>query len=123
MEENFSFEVWAGFALLFCLSCVLGNSLLLVSVLYAKYKNRHNFHGDSWIPSTIGVLNLAVADICYCLIYISNGVLGILAYQKYDLGKTYGVCKFMVLGKQNMAMIDGWCTAALAFNTAFPKIW
>ena len=128
MGEDLSFEVWSGFSLFFIVSGVLLNSLLLTSVIYAKIKKQHNFDNSDWISSTVFIVNLGVVDLCYCLVNVMHGIYaGFVAHssksQNYDIGSTYEMCEFISLSKQVLAIIDGWSTAAIAFNTAFPKIW
>ena len=116
--ESLVFEIWTIFAISFAASALFGNILFLASVIYAKTKKRHGFDSPEWISSTVFLLNLAFVDILYLLFHFANGFIGFLKV-KYGLN---GLCKFLVLCRLNLSIIDGWSTAAFAFNAAFPKI-
>ena len=126
--ESSAFEVWSVFALLFILSGLLGNFLLVGSVTYSKMKKRNNFDDSQWMSSTIILLNVAVVDMLYCLFALGNAAYGTYVKQHYwsddwDPDSSFGICKFLDLGRKNLATIDGWSTAAISFNAAFPKLW
>ena len=70
------------------------------------------------------MINVAVVDFGYCLFMLINGVYGIYVQkQSLDSDSSHGICKVIVLCRQNLALIDGWATAAVSLNSAFPKIW
>ena len=121
-ETEFTFEVWISFGLMVIIFGILGNALTLVSVSYAKSRNKHGFDDTKWISSTVFILNLAFVDLMYCLLTSSMLIYALFLYQKYDVGDTSVICKFYVIGIQNLATIDGWSIALIAFSQAFPRI-
>ena len=123
VETDFTFEIWISFALVFIIIGILGNALTLLSVSCAKIKNRHDFNDPKWVSSTIFILNLAFVDLMYCLLTLSMLVYAFLLYQyQEEVGDTYLMCKFYVIGIQDLATIDGWSIALIAFSQAFPRI-
>ena len=122
METDFTFETGFSLILIIVVVGATGNALTLASVIYAKIKKKHNFDDSAWLSSTVFVLNLAFADITYCVFFMSMGVYGYRIYLKHDVGDTSSGCKFFILGIQNLATIDGWSIALIAFTRAFPKI-
>ena len=129
-DTNLSFEIWSFFAVPLAVAGALSNIFFLISVVYAKRKNRHGFDGPSWYKLTVFLLNLALVDSLYCLLLLGNGFIGLLhmneGVERGEIGYWEGtpvLCKFIVLVRQNLILIDGWSTGAIAFNAAFPKIW
>ena len=107
---------------------VIGNLLLLASVYYAKRTGRHGFVSDpKWFIETIFFINVAVVDLLYCLFVLVNAAYGIYVqnhqeYYEKNPSASHGICKFIVLSRHNLSIIDGWSTAVIIFNAAFPKI-
>ena len=107
---------------------VMGNLLLLASVYYAKRTGRHGFVSDQkWFIETIFFINVAVVDLLYCLFVLVHAVYGIYAqnhkeYYEKNPSASHGICKFIVVSRHNLSIIDGWSTAVIMFNAAFPKI-
>ena len=122
MEEDFTFEVLAGFSLILVTVGVFGNALTIASVIYAKVKKKYNFDSTDWLNSTVFILNLTFVDMTYCLFLLIMLAYSFLVYLKFEVGETYSLCKFFVLGIQNLATIDGWSIALIAFTQAFPTI-
>ena len=107
---------------------VIGNLLLLASVYYAKRTGRHGFVSDQkWFIETIFFINVAVVDLLYYLLVLVNAAYAIYVqkheeyYEKYPAA-SHGICKFIVLSRDNLSIIDGCSTAVIMFNAAFPKI-
>ena len=124
-EESLAFEVWVILANIIILVGVLSNSLLLASVFYAKYKGRHNFDDLKWNRATIFFINVAVVDLAYCICLFINCMYAIhvkMNYNSLTPSSSQGICKVLVLGRQNLGVISGWSTAAILVNNAFPKI-
>ena len=124
-ETDFTFEVWASFWVVATMVGILGNMLTLVSVTYAKSRKRHNLHNSNGLSSTMFILNLAVVDLLYCLVSSSMLMYALLMYVKpgwFNIGEESTVCKFYVLCIQELATIDGWSIALIAFSHAFPRI-
>ena len=122
MENDFTFEIVYVFMLLSLIVAVFGSVLTITSVIYAKRNQKHNFDSPSeWGKSTIFVLNVAFADIVYCIICFSHFLFALFLYLGYDVGDTTTGCQFFVLGTQNVACIYGWSIALTALSTAFPK--
>jgi hypothetical protein len=119
--ENYTFEIWSFFAVPLAVAGALSNIYFLISVAYAKSKNRHGFDGPMWLKLTVYLLNLALVDSLYCLLLLGNGFVGLLGSGLSDTG-TPLLCKFLVLARHNLILIDGWSTGAIAFNAAFPKL-
>ena len=67
-------------------------------------------------------LNVAFADIVYCILYFPQLIYAVALYLEYDLGDSSSACKFFVLGTQTLACISGWSIALTAVSAAFPKI-
>ena len=111
------------FAFLIICTGLLGNFLLIASLSYAHFKGRHGFNDSNWNTSTIFMINVAVVDFLYCLFMLINGAYGIHVKSYGTSSSTPGICKAIVLCRQNLAVIDGWATAAVSLNAAFPKIW
>ena len=73
MENDFTFEIVYGFMLLSLIIAVFGSVLTITSVIYAKRNQRYNFDSPSeWGKSTVFVLNVAFADIVYCILCFSH---------------------------------------------------
>ena len=110
------------------LTCVLGNIVLVASVYYAKLTGRHGFDSNKkWYSSTIFFVNIAVVDLGYCLFALANGLYAIHVQKHYhseywDPSSSHEICKFIVHCRKNLSIIDGWSTAAISFNAAFPRI-
>ena len=123
-SESLAHEIFVNFTTLIIFTGLLGNFLLVASLSYAHFKGRHGFNDSNWNTSTIFMINVAVADFGYCLLMLINGAYGIYV-QKHSLDSdsSHGICKVIVLFRQNLAVIDGWATAAVSINAAFPKIW
>ena len=121
METDFTFEFFTAFVFLLLMIGVFGNALTLTSVIYAKIKKKHNFDGSDWLSSTVFILNIAFVDMTYCSFTLAMLVYSLLIYLKYDVGETSSMCKFFVLGLQNLATIGGWSIALIAFTQSFPK--
>lgn len=121
-ETDFTFETWASFWVVATMVGISGNILTLVSVMYAKSKKRHDFHNSTGLSSTMFILNLAVVDLLYCLVSSSMLMYALLVYQDFYVGEESTACKFYVLCIQELATIDGWSIALIAFSHAFPRI-
>ena len=123
-SESLAYEIFVSFATLITITGLLGNFLLVASLSYAHFKGRHGFNDSNWSTSTIFMINVAVVDFGYCLFLLINGAYGIYV-QKHSLDSdsSHGICKAIVLCRHNLAVIDGWATAAVSINAAFPKIW
>ena len=124
-EESLAFEVWVTLANIIIFVGVLSNSLLLASVIYAKYKGRHNFDDLKWNRATIFFINVAVVDLAYCISLFINCMYAIyvkMNYHSLNPSSSQIICKVLVLGRQNLGVISGWSTAAILVNNAFPKI-
>ena len=72
-------------------------------------------------------INVAVVDLLYCLFVLLNAAYGIYVqnrkeYYESNPSASHGICKFIVLSRHNLSIIDGWSTAVIIFNAAFPKI-
>ena len=122
------YEIWGMLVVLLLLFGLLSNGLLLASVFYATMKNQHNFHGYHWISSAIFILNIAIVDFLYCSFSLANASYSLYvamqtSSENWDPENSFVACKIITLGRQNLAFIDGWSTALITFNAAFPKIW
>ena len=127
-EESLIFELTAAFLMLIFTIAVLGSVLTISAVIYAKINGKFNFdRTEVWRQSTVFVINVAFADIVYCLLYLGHGIYTLQFYlgnsgEDTTIVKHYATCKFFVLGTQNLACISGWSIALTAFSGAFPKI-
>ena len=122
MERNLSFEIWFSVGVILLFIGILGNCLTVLSIIVPKIRKRHGFDDTEWLSSTVFVVNLASADIIYCLFKLCVMVHGVLVYQKYNLGNPTEVCKFFIFGIQDLGSINGWCIALIAVTHAIPKI-
>ena len=122
--ESLIFELTAAFLMLIFTIAVLGSVLTILAVIYAKINGKYNFdQTEVWRQSTVFVINVACADIVYCLLYLGHGIYALQFYLgNVGNDKNYATCKFFVLGTQNLACISGWSIALTAFSGAFPKI-
>ena len=127
-KESLEYEAFVIIGLLIICTGVIGNLLLLASVYYAKRTGRHGFVSDQkWFIETIFFINVAVVDLLYCLFVLVNAAYGIYVqnhqeYYEKNPSASHGLCKFIVLSRQNLSIIDGWSTAVIIFNAAVPKI-
>ena len=123
-EKDFTFEIYACVLFPLFLMGTFGNALTIASVIYAKLKSRHEFHEvTQWRSKTVFIINLAVVDFSYCFLVVLMCVHALALYLKEDLRESASLsCKIFVIGIQQLATIDGWCIALIAFTRAFPKI-
>ena len=121
-------EVFGIIGLLIICTGVIGNLLLLASVYYAKRTGRHGFVSDQkWFIETIFFINVAVVDLLFFFFVLVRVAYGIFVqiheeYYEKNPSASHGICKFIVLSRHNLSIIDGWSTAVIMFNAAFPKI-
>ena len=120
METNLTFEIWASVGVSLLIVSILGNSLTFVSIIVPKRRNKHGFDDSEWLSSTVFVLNLALSDIIFCVFQLCSLVYGLLIYLDYvDSSK---ICKFMVIGLQDLGLVNGWSIALIAITQALPRI-
>ena len=106
---------------------LFGNALTLWAIGYATIRKKYQFSGIQWLTTTVFILNLAFVDAVYCLFMLSYMLYGLLfslnavEIAHADEGSS-GICKFFVLGFQQLALIDGWSIALIAFTRAIPYI-
>ena len=118
-EEDPSFEIWVNFMLFFVITGGLANAYFFISVINARTKQRHGFEDSpTWFSQTLFFINLAVVIFLYCIFFCLNGFVGLL-----ELNPGSGGCKFILMTRQNLIIMEGWNTCAIAFNASFPKIW
>ena len=122
MEREFGYEIWSALGILLLIISILGNLLTFIAVLTPKIRNKHEFDDSEWLSSTLFVLNLALADIIYCLFMFLNLTYGLLIYHEYTLGDVNDICRFFHFGLQDLGAIDGWSIALIAITQALPKI-
>ena len=122
MEREFGYEIWSALGMLLLIISILGNLLTFIAVLTPKIRNKHEFDDSEWLSSTLFVLNLALADIIYCLFMFFTLTYGLLIYHKYTLGDVHGICRFFHFALQDLGAIDGWSIALIAITQALPKI-
>ena len=120
MEENLKFEVLVSLGIIVLIVGVLGNLLTFLSVVVPKIRNKHGFDDSAWLSSTIFVLNLALADIIYCLFNLCMLIHGLLLYHEY-VEAASEVCKFFYIGIQDLGAICGWSIALISITQAIPK--
>ena len=122
METDFGFEIWSALGVLVIIISILGNCLAFIAVLAPKIRNKHGFDDSEWLSSTLFVLNLALADIIYCLFIFFHLSYGLLIYHEYTLGDVHGICSFFHFALQDLGAIDSWSIALIAITQALPKI-
>ena len=122
MEKEFGFEIWSALGVLLLIISSLGNLLTYIAALTPKIRNKHGFDDSKWLSSTLFVLNLALADIIYCLFIFFTLTYGLLIYHEYTLGDVHGICRFFHFALQDLGAIDGWSIALIAITQALPKM-
>ena len=118
-KEDLTYEIWVSFAVFFTISGLLGSIFFLVSVTYARTKKTHDFDKANIL---VFLSNLAISDALSCIFLLGNWFVGMLGFLDVKITNEYVLCKFLLLTRQNLGIIDGWSTAAFAFNAAFPRI-
>ena len=123
-EKDFTFEIYACVVFPLFLLGIFGNALTIVSVIYARCKGMHDFNDkDVWHSRIVFIINLAIVDFLYCFLVVLMCIHAFIIYLKEDLRESASTyCKIFVIGIQQLATIDGWCIALIAFTRAFPKI-
>ena len=117
-KEDPTFEIWVNFMTFFVMVGALANGYFFVSVLYARFKQRHGFEDSPiWFSQTLFLINLSLSVLLYCIFWLINGFIGLS--QSQASGST---CKFVVLTRQYLVLVEGWCTCVIAFNASFSKI-
>ena len=121
-KESYKFEVWIGL-LSIALACgLLGNLFGLMSIIFAKNKQKYGFH-TNWKSSTLFFFHLLVVDLIYCLFLVAKEIHALFIYLKIDKDEVNEKeCRFFVLGAQTFANIGGWCMMSIVFTQAIPKI-
>ena len=122
METDFGFEIWSALGVLVIIISILGNSLTFIAVLAPKIRNKHGFDDSEWLSSTLFVLNLALADIIYCLFIFFHLTYGLLIYHEYTRGDVHGICSFFHFALQDLGAIDSCSIALIAITQELPKI-
>ena len=128
MENNHNFETWFGCVLIVVILGLLGNLLSIISVVYATRKENHGFGPKKWINDAVFVINLVFVDSCACVLVLATLFYATTIYAakeqfleinvtKYD----QSICKFLILGIQNLAQITGWSVALILFWRAFGR--
>ena len=117
-KEDPTFEIWVNFMVFFVMVGALANGYFFVSVLYARVNQRHGFEDSPmWFSQTLFLINLSLSVLLYCIFWQINGFIGLTNTQASG-----PVCKFVVLTRQYLIIVEGWCTCVIAFNASFSKI-
>ena len=117
-KEDPTFEIWVNFMVFFVMVGALANGYFLISVLYARVNQQHGFEDSPmWFSQTLFLINLSLSVLLYCIFWLINGFIGLS--QAQASGST---CKFVVLTRQYLVIVEGWCTCVIAFNASFSKI-
>lgn len=74
------------------------------------------------MATSVFIFNLSIVELLYCLFMLTYMIYGVLLWFNVDVGSTSGMCKFFLLGIQDIALIDGWSIALIAFTRALPNI-
>ena len=114
-ENSIDIEAWKGCMNTLLVLGVLGNTLTIWAVGYATFRNKYGFSGDQFLTTTIFILNLAFVDTVYCIF-----VLSYMVHVADD--EPSRTCKFLVLGSQYLAILDGWSIALIACTRGIPYI-
>ena len=122
MDTNLTFEIWVTCGVVLLVISILGNLLTFVSVIGPKIRNKHGFDDSEWLSSTVFVLNLAFADIVYCVFQLFALLYGLVIYLRYEGGDTSTICKFFYIGIQDLGAIDGFSVALIAITQALPRM-
>ena len=123
-EKDFTFEIYACILFPVFLFGIFGNALTIASVIYAKVTGRLEFiNTELWRSKTVFIINLAVVDFLYCFFVVIMCIYSLFIFlqEEYRDGAS-SACQVFVIGIQQLATIDGWCIALIAFTRAFPKI-
>ena len=122
-----NFELMISTIVVLIIFGILGNTLTLVSLVYATLKKKHNFDIQNWASSTVFIVNLVLVDLGACFLTLGSIIYAALIYFKHlDLeaetaGDDNATCKFFILGIQGLAQITGWSIALISFVRAFKR--
>ena len=127
MTDTTPIEWWAACVFALAIFGLLGNGLTLWAIGYATKKKKYQFAGVQWLSTTVFIFNLAFVDTVYCIFVVFYLLYSFLLSQNVvDISLnedgSSGLCKFFVLGWQQLTLIDGWSMALIAFTRAFPYI-
>ena len=121
-EEDYKFISFVVGITVLMIFGALGNALTLAAVTFATVKKKPNFDGAHWTSTTVFIFNLSIVELAYCIFMLAYMIYGLLLWLNVDVGETSGMCKFFLLGIQDIGLIDGWSIALIAFTRAFPNI-
>ena len=121
-EKDYKFISFVVVTMVLMIFGALGNALTLAAVTYATAKKKPMFDGGSWMATTVFIFNLSIVELLYCLFMLTYMIYGIVLWFNVDVGSTSGMCKFFLLGIQDIGLIDGWSIALIAFTRALPNI-
>ena len=127
MENSYNFEAWFGCVLTVVILGLLGNLLSIISVVYATIKENHGFGPKKWVNHAVFVINLVFVDFCACvfvlaiLVYATTVYAAKTQFLELEIKHGHSICKFLVLGIQNLAQITGWSIALILFWRAFER--
>ena len=96
--------VFSALPLLISVVGIIGNSLTIFSLYYAKRKRRYNFH-ENWCTSTIYIINLSFIDFLFCVVMLIQ-FFSAFHFMNYDDGK--------IIFKDTEIW---WCTLTVHFQT------
>ena len=121
MEKSYRFEMWYFSVVTIVILGILGNSLSLISILYATYKKNHNFGPKRWLEHSVFIFSLALVDLGACILVLAACVYATIVYwvkeqqSTLSIGDSHAICKFFILGIQDLAQITGWSIALISF--------
>ena len=133
MAEHDSILWWEASAFALQIFGLLGNGLTVWAISYAPFKKKYDFAGVQWLITTVFILNLPIVDTVYCLFMVvymlygfmhSREVIDVVDGRSITINEemSAAICKFFVLGFQQLTLIDGWSMALIAFTRGFPYI-
>ena len=94
IHENVALNRLSGtLSLISFLAGSISNLMTIIAVLYAKYKNRHDFHRTFW-KTDIWVLHLAFCELLYCIFFHPH-YMGPAFGLRYSQGIGSGFCTVM----------------------------
>ena len=115
-QEKYDYELFSAICSPIILLGVLSNLFFFVSITYALKKNNHGFGEEMW--KWILLLNLSMADFLFCLFLWMNWLVGLVN----NPGTPPALCKFLVLFRLDLSLVDGWLIAIFTFNATFPRL-
>ena len=113
---------------------VAGNILTIVTIAHARRMNREGRFYRNYKKVAIFIVNLAVADLVFCLFELYEYGYAMVSYFSHQASGHYHYyhrheesmpdhdhhveCQIFVIGHQLLAQFDGWAIALIAFTKA-----